>query len=335
MDYRSLGTAGLKVSPICLGTMMFGGTTPAAESIEIMHQALDLGVNFFDTANFYQEGESEVVVGRALADRRDQVVLATKGGIPVGTGPNDGGSGRRHLTRALDDSLRRLKTDHVDLYYVHRFDATTPLEETLRALDDFISAGKTRYIACSNFRAWQLLEALWISDRHGWSRFACLQPLYNICNRDVEIELLPACQRFGLGVVCYSPLARGVLSGKYRVGEPFPEGSRAARNDKRMQETELRDDNLRIAETLQAHAEGKGTTLSRFALAWVLANPIISSVIVGPRTRAQFEDNMQCLQLAIDAEDEAVVDALVPPGAHSGYDFQDPAYPIAGRPSRL
>jgi aryl-alcohol dehydrogenase-like predicted oxidoreductase len=331
MQYRNLGSAGVKVSPLCLGTMMFGGPTGGEESIAIMHRAIDLGINFFDTADIYNAGASEEVVGRAIADRRDQVVLATKGRGPMCQGPNESGASRSHLVRALDASLRRLKTDFVDIYFVHTPDYATPIEETLRALDDMVRAGKVHYIACSNFRAWRLLEALWTSERHNLERFACIQPLYNIVNRDIEVELLPACRELGVGVVTYSPLARGILSGKYKAGTPFPEGSRAARNDKRMQQAELRDASFEIAETLHRHCEAKGVAMSHFALAWCLANPIVTSVIIGPRTKDQFEDNVKCLEVTIDAADEALVDGLVPPGEHSGEGFQDPQYPITGR----
>jgi aryl-alcohol dehydrogenase-like predicted oxidoreductase len=331
MNYRNLGSAGLLVSPLCLGTMMFGGPTDAAESIRIMHQAIDLGINFFDTANIYNAGQSEIVVGQALADRRDKVILATKGRAPMGPGPNESGAGRGHLMRALDASLKRLKTECIDVYYVHTPDYATPIEETLRALDDMVRMGKVHYLGCSNFRAWRLVEALGLSARLNLHRFACVQPLYNIVNRDIEVELLPACRELGVGVVSYSPLARGILSGKYQPGQPYPEGSRAARNDRRMQQAELRDESFVVARELSRHCESKGVPLSRFALAWCLANSNVTSVIIGPRTHGQFEDNVQCLDVVIDTADEAAVDALVPPGEHSGKGFQDPQYPITGR----
>jgi aryl-alcohol dehydrogenase-like predicted oxidoreductase len=331
MEYRNLGRAGVKVSPVCLGTMMFGGQTPADESVRIMHKALDAGVNFFDTANIYSAGESEVVVGRAVADRRDRVVLATKGRAPMGSGPNDAGASRLHLMRALDASLSRLGTDCVDLYYVHTPDDTTPIEETLRALDDIIRLGKACYIGCSNFRTWRVMQALWTSDRCNLHRFVCVQPLYNLVNRDIEVELLPMCREYGVGVVSYSPLARGILSGKYRAGEPFPEGSRAARNDKRMREAELRPDSFLAADVLRRHCEERRISMSAFSIAWCLANPIVTSVIVGPRTMEQFTDNLASLDVTIDERDEALVDSLVPPGEHSGKGFQDPQYPITGR----
>ena len=331
MQYRNLGRSGVKVSPVCLGTMMFGGQTSAADSIRIMHKALDAGVNFFDTANMYNAGQSEAVIGEALADRRGRVVLATKGRAPMGAGPNDSGASRLHLMRALEDSLKRLKTDHVDIYYVHTPDYATPIEETLCALDDMVHSGKVRYISCSNFRAWRLMEALWTSDKLNLQRFACIQPLYNIVNRDIEVELLPACKEYGIGVVTYSPLARGILTGKYKQGEPFPEGSRAARNDKRMQQAELREASLIVAEEIRRHCEQKGVGMSQFALAWCLANPNVTSVIIGPRTMEQFDDNMDCLSVKVDESDEAFINDLVPPGEHSGKGFQDTQYPITGR----
>lgn len=329
--FRNLGSSGVKVSSVCLGTMMFGGQTEAAESTRIMHTALDQGINFFDTANVYNAGQSEVVVGQAIAHRRAKVVLATKGRGPMGDGPNDCGASRRHLTQALDASLQRLKTDYVDIYFVHTPDYTTPIEETLRALDDMVRAGKVHYIGCSNFRTWRLMEALWTSDKLNLHRFACIQPLYNIVNRDIEVELLPACREHSIGVVSYSPLARGILTGKYKAGEAFPAGSRASRNDKRMRQAELRDASFQIAEEIRAHCAKKGVAMSQFALAWCLANKTLTSVIIGPRTMEQFDDNVACLNVTIDEADEAFINNLVPPGEHSGKGFQDTQYPITGR----
>jgi aryl-alcohol dehydrogenase-like predicted oxidoreductase len=334
MDYRLLGRTGVRVSPLCLGTMMFGAQTSEADSIRIIHHALDKGINFVDTADMYGAGESERVVGKALADRREHVVLATKGRNKMGEGPNDAGASRLYMRQALDASLRRIGTDHIDLYYLHTPDYNTPIEETLRFFDDAVRQGKIIYSACSNFRAWRVCEALWVSDELGISRFAAVQPLYNLVNRDVEVELLPLCQRGGLGVVSYSPLARGVLTAKYKPGEAFPEGSRAARNDKRLRETELRDESLEISQRLADHCKAKGVAPSQFAIAWCLANPIITSIILGPRTMEQFDDNLAALSVQITAEDEAFVDQLVPPGEHSGKGFNDPLYPVTGRPVR-
>ena len=331
MDYRQLGKTGLRVSPVCLGTMMFGGPTSEADSIRIMHKAYDQGINFIDTADMYSVGGSEEVVGKAIADRRDKVVLATKGTNAMGDGPNDYGASRYHLTAAVDKSLQRLGTDHIDLYYVHVPDETTTQEETLRALDDMVRAGKIRYIACSNFRAWKLCEALWTSDKLNLNAYCCVQPLYNIMNRDIEVELLPLCEKQGIGVVSYSPLARGILTGKYQPGEKPPEGSRASRNDKRMMQAEWRDASLEVAQSIKEYCDNKGVPMTQFALAWCLANPILTSVIIGPRTEEQYDDNIGFLDLDITAEDEAFIDSLVPKGEHSGFGFQDENYPITGR----
>ena len=335
MEYGNLGKAGVKVSPVCLGTMMFGGQTSEADSIRIIHQAHDLGINFLDTANMYNAGESEVVVGKAIADRRDDIVLATKGVQKMGDGPNDKGASRKHLMKALDDSLRRLGTDYIDVYYYHAPDYDTPIDESLRALDDMVRSGKVHYIGCSNFRAWRICEALWTSDRLNLHAFSVLQPLYNIVNRDIEVEVLPLCQEHGLGVVSYSPLARGILTGKYKPGESFPEGSRASRSDPRMLQAELREASLEIAQQIREYAETtKGCASTHFALAWALANPIITSIILGPKTIEQFEDNLKCLDVEITAADEDFIDGLVPPGEHSGKGFQDTAYPVTGRPRK-
>lgn len=331
MRYRLLGRTGVQVSELCLGTMMFGGPTNEADSIQIMHRALDNGINFFDTADMYSLGKSEEVVGKALVGKRDRVVLATKGCNAMGPDVNQQGLSRRWLMTALEASLKRLQTDHIDVYYIHRPDPAVPWEETLRTLDDMVRQGKVRYTAVSNHRAWKISEALGVSEYHGWEQFSCVQPLYNIVNRDIEVELMPLCQARQLGVVSYSPLARGILTGKYKPGVPFPEGSRAARNDKRMKEAELRDASLDVALQLTAYCEQKGVTTSSFALAWCLANPILTSVILGPRTLEQYVDNLDCLNVEITPEDEAFVDSLIPPGEHSGKGFQDPAYPVTGR----
>lgn len=332
MEYRTLGGNGVKVSRLCLGTMMFGGATSEADSIRIIHRALDAGINFIDTANMYNDGESECVTGKALRGRWDRVVLATKVKNAMGEGPNDAGLSRYHILNQVEASLRRLGTDHIDLYYLHAPDYETPLEESLRAMDDLVRQGKVRYIACSNYYAWQVCEQLWISDRHNLARLACVQPLYNIVNRDAEVELLPLAQRHGLGVVTYSPLARGVLTGKYRLGEPHPEGSRAARGDVRIRQAELREESFQVAQAVEALAARKGCKVTEFAIAWVLANPIVTSAILGPRTLEQFEDNLGSLNVCITPEDEAAVDALVPPGEHTGKGYLDPAYPVRGRP---
>jgi aryl-alcohol dehydrogenase-like predicted oxidoreductase len=332
MEIVNLGRCGLKVSRLCLGTMMFGGPTGGADSARILHRALEAGLNFVDTADVYNDGESERITGRAIRDRRDQVVLATKGRNRTGPGPNDAGSSRRHLLAAVDASLQRLGTDYIDVYYLHAPDYETPIEESLAALDDCVRQGKIRYLACSNFYAWQVCEAVRISRQERLASFACVQPLYNLVNRDAEVELLPFCGAYGLGVVPYSPLARGVLAGKYLPGAPAPEGSRAARGDRRIQQTELREESFVAAQRLRPLAEAHGATLTQFALAWVLANPLVTSAIIGPRSLEQFEDNLGCLQVQITPEDEAESDRINPPGEHTGAGFNDPNYPVRGRP---
>lgn len=331
MDYRKLGRTGIDVSRLCLGTMMFGAQTDSKESVQIMHAALERGINFWDTANVYGRGASEEVIADALADRRDQVVLATKGRHAMGDGPNESGATRLHLMRELDASLKRLRTDFVDIYYVHTPDYETPIDETLRVLDDMVRMGKVRYIGCSNFRAWRLCEALWASDASNLERFSVIQPLYNLVNRDIEVELLPLCEAHDVGVVSYSPLARGILTGKYKPREEPPEGTRAARQDPRMHQAEWREASLEVAQKLATYCESRGTTCSQFALAWCLNNQLVTSIIIGPRTMEQLEDNMPGLELQLTAEDEAFIDSLVAPGEHTGFGFQDTQYPVTGR----
>jgi aryl-alcohol dehydrogenase-like predicted oxidoreductase len=333
MEYVNLGKSGVKVSPLCLGTMMFGGPTDEAESIRIIHRAIDAGINFIDTANVYNGGEAERIVGKAIQDRRDQVVLVTKVRGGMGEGVNDQGLSRYHIHNEVENSLRRLNTDHIDLYMLHRPDYDTPLEESLRAVDDLIHQGKVRYVGCSNFYGFQLSDALWMADRLNLASMVAAQPLYNIVNRDPEVELFPCCQEHGIGTMIYSPLARGVLAGKYLPDQSPPQGSRADRQDRRMLQTELRDQSFEVAQQLKPMADAHGKTLTQFSLNWVLANPIVTSAIVGPRTMDHLEDNLGCLDWAIsrDALDE--IDVLVPPGEHTGFGFNDPQYPVLGRPA--
>ena len=331
MEYRNLGGSGVKVSPLCLGAMMFGGPTNEEDSIRIIHRALEAGINFIDTADVYNAGESERVVGRALKGRRDQVVLATKVGGPTGEGPNDKGASRAHIFQAVDASLSRLNTDYIDLYYIHVPDYDTPVDETMAALDDCVRAGKLRYAACSNHYSWQVCEGLWASQRLGLTPYVAVQPLYNILNRDAELELLPLCRKYELGVVTYSPLARGVLAGKYTAGEAPPDDSRAGRGDSRIQEAEYRDESLAVVPSIKPLAEAHGVTLTQFSLAWVLANPLVTATIIGPRVMEQLEDNLGALDVDITEEDEATIDALVPRGEHTGKGYNDPQYPARGR----
>jgi aryl-alcohol dehydrogenase-like predicted oxidoreductase len=334
MRYRKLGRSGLKVSPLCLGAMMFGGPTDRPTTERIIGIAKDAGVNFIDTADAYHAGESERLTGRTIAADRHDWVLATKAANPMGVGPNQRGLSRKWLMQACDASLHRLGTDHVDIYYLHKEDHDTPLEETVRALADLVRAGKIRYVGLSNYRAWRIAEICRLCLEAGIDRPVVLQPYYNIMNRQPEVELLPAADYFGLGVAPYSPLARGVLTGKYRPGEQPSTDSRAARQDKRMLQTEWREESLKIAQTLKAHAEAKGCTPGQFALAWLLNNRLVTSPIAGPRTIEQMEDYLGALQVVFTAEDEALVDSLVPTGHPSTPGYNDPAYPIEGRRPR-
>ncbi len=334
MEYRSLGRSGLKVSPLCLGTMNFGGATDAATAERIIARAREAGINFLDTADQYNDGRAEEVTGRAIAGERDRWVLATKVYNPMGKGPNERGLSRKWILQAAEASLKRLGTDYVDIYYLHKEDLATPLEESVRALGDLVRQGKVRYVGLSNHRSWRIAECCAIADRLGIDRPVASQPYYNAMNRMPEAEQLPAAAHFGLGIVPYSPMARGVLSGKYRPDAPPPAGSRAGRQDKRLMETEWRPESLRLAQEIKAHAAKRGFSAGQFAVAWVLANPLVTSVIGGPRTEEQWEDYLGAPAYRFSAEDEALIDRHVAPGHPSTPGYNDPAYPIEGRPTR-
>jgi aryl-alcohol dehydrogenase-like predicted oxidoreductase len=331
MRYRVLGSSGIKVSELCLGTMMFGSATEEAEARRIVDSAADAGVNFIDTADVYTDGLSEAMTGAAIRQTRDRWVLATKGAQQMGPDITDAGLSRRHLIRAVDASLKRLQTDHIDVYYIHRVDPNTPWEQTIATFGDLIRQGKIREWALSNVRAWHIPHVVHLCRQLGVPQPAALQPYYNLMNRQPETELLPAARFFGLGVVPYSPLARGVLSGKYRVNQTAEPGSRAARQDKRMLEAEWRPESLLIAERLKAHAVARGTTLVHWATAWVLKNRAVTATIAGPRTLAQWMSYLGALDYTWTAEDEALADSLVAPGHPSTPGFTDPAYPVEGR----
>ncbi len=331
MEYRSLGRGGLKVSPLCLGTMMFGGPTEEPVAARIVARAREQGINFIDTADGYTGGRSEEVVGRAIKADRSWWVLATKCANPTGQGPNARGLSRRHVQHAVEASLRRLDTDVIDILYLHKEDHATPLAETVHALADLIRAGKIRYFGVSNYRSWRVAEICRLCDEIGIDRPVASQPLYNALNREVEVEHLPACGYFGLGVVPYSPLARGVLTGKYQPNVAPPAETRAGRRDRRMMESEWRPESLEIARAIAAHAEARGISPSHFAMAWILNNRLITGAVAGPRTEAQWEDYVAALSVRLGAEDEALVDRLVSPGHPSTPGYNDPAYPIEGR----
>ncbi|MGO8917460.1 MAG: aldo/keto reductase [Stellaceae bacterium] len=334
MDHRSLGRSGLKVSTLCLGTMMFGGATEAATAERIVERAREAGVNFIDTADQYNDGRSEEVTGRAIARDRDRWVLATKVANPMGSGPNERGLSRKWLLQAVEASLKRLGTDYIDIYYLHKEDHSTPLEESVRALGDLVAQGKIRYFGVSNHRSWRIAEICAIADRLGIARPVVSQPYYNAVNRMPEVEQLPAAAYYGLGIVPYSPMARGVLSGKYTPDLPPPSGTRAGRQDPRMMQTEWRPESLHLAQQIKAHAQKRGITPGQFAVAWVLNNRLVTAVIGGPRTPEQWEDYLGALAYRFTAEDEALIDRLVVAGHPSTPGFNDPAYPIEGRQPR-
>jgi aryl-alcohol dehydrogenase-like predicted oxidoreductase len=318
MDYRALGRTGVKVSPLNLGCMMFGGKTGEQDSFAIIDRAIDAGINFFDTANVYSRGRSEEVTGAALKrnGQRQRIVLATKvHGKMADDDPNMEGNSRRHIIEQCEASLRRLQTDYIDLYQIHRPDSTIPIDETLRALDDLIRAGKVRYIGTSTYAAWQVVESLAVAKELGLNRFICEQPPYNLLDRRIERELLPMARTYGIGTIPWSPLAGGLLTGKYNRNQPPPADSRFGDLDKaphlqRRWQERLFD----VTEGLAPLAEAKSCSMSQLALAWCMQQPGVTSPIIGPRTMDQLEDNLGALEVVIDDADRARIDELIPPG---------------------
>ncbi|MDO9400330.1 MAG: aldo/keto reductase [Polaromonas sp.] len=332
MQYRRLGNSNLKVSTLCLGTMMFGQQTLFDEAARIVASAREHGLNFIDTADVYNEGRAETMLGELLAGQRSHWVLASKLGNRVGKDVNQGHYSRRWLMQQTDTILSRLGTDYLDILYLHRDFPGENLEEAVRALGDLIRAGKIRSFGLSNFRGWRIAEIMRLCEKTGVPQPAVCQPYYNLLNRGPEVEILPACGHYGLGVVPYSPLARGVLTGKYPPGQPPAEGTRAGRGDKRILETEFREESLLIAQKIKVRCEARGIAPGHFAAAWVLANPLVSSVIVGPRLLSHLEDVYGATELVLDSEDETFVNALVIPGHASSHGYNDPSYPFFGRP---
>jgi len=318
MDYRSLGRTGMQVSTLCLGCMMFGGKTGPEDSYAIIDRAIDAGVNFLDTANVYSRGRSEEVTGEALKHngKRHQIVLATKvHGTMDDTDPNARGTSRRHIIEQCDASLRRLQTDYIDLYQIHRPRPEIAIDETLRALDDLVRAGKVRYLGTSTFAAWQVMESLWASKELGLNRFVCEQPPYNLLDRRIERELIPMAQTYGIGIIPWSPLAGGLLSGKYRRNEAVPPDSRFADMESNpMLRKRMQEQVFDVTEGLQSLVEAKACTMSQLALAWCVQQPGVTSPIIGPRTMDQLEDNLEALNVTLTEQDYAAIDALVPPG---------------------
>ena len=317
MEMRPLGRTGVKVSSLCLGCMMFGGKTTPADSAAIIDRALDAGINFLDTANVYSRGNSEEATGAALKrnGKRNQVILATKVHGVMGEGPNDLGNSRRHIIEQCEASLRRLQVDYIDLYQIHRPEPGIPIDETLRALDDLVRSGKVRYLGTSTFAAWQLVESLWVSKELGLNRFVCEQPPYNLLDRRIERELIPMAQTYGFGIIPWSPLGGGLLTGKYNRDEAPPEDSRFANWESNpMQRRRMNDRIFDVIDGLKPLAEAKGVTLSQFALAWCVQQPGVSSAIIGPRTMDQLEDNLGALGLTFSDDELREVNRVIRPG---------------------
>jgi aryl-alcohol dehydrogenase-like predicted oxidoreductase len=320
--HRELGSTGVRVSPLCLGAMMFGawGNPDHDESVQIIHAALDAGINFIDTADVYSRGESEEIVGKALAGgRRDSVVLATKvHGKMHDEDPNQFGNTRRWIVQEVENSLRRLKTDWIDLYQIHRPEPDTSIDETLGALSDLVHAGKVRYIGSSTFQPSQIVEAQWVAEKRGRERFACEQPPYSLLHRGVEAEVLPLCRRYGMGVIPWSPLAGGWLSGKYNEGGSSPSSSRRAQAMPTRFDMSLpaNQEKLRIVRELTALAEQSEMTLIELALAFVTSHPAVTAAIIGPRTPEQLESQLPALQRSLDADVLDAIDEIVPPGVN-------------------
>ena len=326
MNYRTLGRTGIKVSPYCLGAMMFGGIANADhdECIRIIHKALDFGINFVDTADRYSNGESEEIIGKALKGRRQNVVLATKVNGAMGEDPNQQGNSRRWITQAVEASLRRLQTDHIDLYQIHRPSPDTDIEETLSVLTDLMRAGKVRAIGSSTFPASEIVEAQWVAERRGLGRFRTEQPPYSILDRGIEREVLPACERYGMGVMVWSPLSKGMLTGRYRKGQPLPDSLRVRVMPKQMSD----DRNLDAVERLLPVAEEAGLSLTHMAMGFVMAHPGVTSAILGPRTMQQLDDLLAGAEVRLNDEILDKIDQIVPPGidvAPNGAAYHPPA----------
>jgi aryl-alcohol dehydrogenase-like predicted oxidoreductase len=319
MEHRTIGRTGIQVSPLCLGAMMFGqwGNPDHDDCARIVHRAIDAGINFIDTADVYSAGESEEIVGKALKGRRDDVVLATKFTAPMGEGVNRRGHSRKWVMEEVDNSLRRLGTDYIDLYQAHRPDGSTDQDELLGTLSDLIHQGKVRAIGSSTFPAHQVVEAQWVSERRGRERFQCEQPPYSIFVRGIERDVLPVCEQYGIGVIPWSPLAGGWLGGKYRKGQPIPTSGRAAMQPQRFDPERLENQRkLDVVEELVALAESSGLSLIDLALGFVTAHPAVTSAIIGPRTMEQLEDQIGALEVRLSDDVLDRIDEIVPPGTN-------------------
>lgn len=305
MLYKKMGRTGLKVSTFCLGTMNFGNQVDEKGAIQIMERALEAGVNFIDTADVYAGGRSEEIVGEILKENRDSIVLATKVRAKVGEGVNDSGLSRKHIMKGIENSLRRLQTDYIDIYYAHMPDHDTPFEETIRAMSDLVQQGKIRYIACSNFTAWELCKALWISDKQNMARFECVSPPYNLVTRDIESELLPLCSSEGIGVCVYNPLAAGILTGKHDPNKPPAEGGRFTieKLGKNYYNRYWNEVNFNAVELLRKIASEHGRSLAQFSLAWVFNNKTVTATICGASSLVQLEQNLEAAEILLSKEE--------------------------------
>lgn len=309
MEYRQLGRSGLKVSAIGLGGNTFGNGADEAQTGRIINHALDIGVNFIDTADIYSRGVSETFVGKAVGGRRREAIIATKVCGRMGDRPNDAGLSRKHVTEGIEDSLRRLNTDYVDLYQLHNVDAGTPIYETLSTLDDLVRQGKVRYVGCSNFLAWQICEALWAADRKDLTPFVSVQPRYNLLDRAIERELRPFCRQYGIGIIPYSPLASGILTGKYKPGEAPPPDTRAGRQPRLQQR--LTDETLGKVDRLSRWAKERDHTVGELALAWLLSRPEVSTIIAGATRPEQVEENARAVEWKLSEADLEAIDSAL------------------------
>jgi aryl-alcohol dehydrogenase-like predicted oxidoreductase len=316
MKYRRLGRSGLKISEIVLGTMNFGQQTSRQESFKIIDAAIDAGINLLDCANVYAKGESERVIGEAIAvnGKRKDVFITSKVFLPVGDGPNDSGNSRHHILEACENSLRSLKTDYLDIYFLHRTDFSVPQEETLAALDLLVRQGKIRYAGCSTHPPWRVVEAMWIADKHHFPKFVCEQPPYNLLDRRIETEILPMCREYDLGILTWSPLAQGVLAGRYQDANNLPADSRGAFNA--IYAERITQRGIKVAQQLAQRARDKGCSMPQLALAWILRQPGITGVIIGPRTWNHYTDLLASVNVQLEPSDLEFCDALVPPGTN-------------------
>lgn len=315
MEYRRLGRSGLKVSKLALGTMNFGNPTDKTASFRIINTALDAGINILDCADVYADGKSECIIGEALAEngKRKDVLVTSKAFLPTGKGPNDAGNSKHHILAACENSLKRLKTDWIDIYFLHRTDFNVPQEESLAALDLLVQQGKVRHIGCSTHPPWRAVEAWWIADKHHYAKFVCEQPPYNLLDRRVENEIVPMCKAYDLGIITWSPLAQGVLAGRYQDAADIPQGSRGA--FKPIYAERITPQGIEVAQQLAKRAAQKGCTLPQLAVAWVLHQPGITAAIIGPRTLAHLNDLLSAADLNLDDTDLDYCNRLVKPGA--------------------